>query len=238
MGEQRVALVTGGAVGIGAGISERLAADGFEVIVTGRRAGVAAEMAERIGGRSLAFDVSDHAATVAAIQGAGRIDVLVNNAGWDHFDWFTDLPYETMRKLVAINLEGVLSCTQAALPSMQEHRWGRVITIGSEAGRIGSKGNAVYAACKAAAVGFSMSIARENARFGITANVVAPGPIETPLLREMTPHAIEVVTNQTQMKRLGTPEECAAAVSYLASEAAGYVTGEVLAVSGGMHLGG
>jgi 2-hydroxycyclohexanecarboxyl-CoA dehydrogenase len=238
MGEQRVALVTGGAIGIGAGISERLAADGFEVIVTGRRADVAAEMAERIGGRSLAFDVSDHEATVAAIRGAGPVDVLVNNAGWDHFGWFTEVDQATIRKIIGINLEGVFSCTQAVLPSMQERRWGRIITIGSEAGRIGSKGNAVYAACKSGLMGFTMSIARENARFGITANVVAPGPIETPLLREMSPHAIEVVTNQTQLKRLGTPEECAHAVSYLAAEQAGYVTGETMYVSGGMNLAG
>jgi 2-hydroxycyclohexanecarboxyl-CoA dehydrogenase len=238
MSAKRVALVTGGAVGIGGAISERLAADGCEVIVTGRRADVAADFAARIGGRSLAFDVADHEATVAAIASAGPIDILVNNAGWDHFGWFTEVPVETWRRLLAVNLEGVISCTQAALPSMQDRGWGRVIMIGSEAGRIGSKGNAVYAAAKGGLDAFGKSLARENARFGITVNVVSPGPIETPLLREMSPHAIEVVTRQTQLGRLGTPEECAAAVAFLASEGASYITGENLGVSGGMHLGG
>jgi 2-hydroxycyclohexanecarboxyl-CoA dehydrogenase len=233
----RVALVTGGGVGIGAAISQRLAGDGCEVIVTGRRAEVAETMARRIGGRALAFDVADHAAATEAIRGAGRIDILVNNAGWDSFGWFTEVPEETWRRVLAVNLEGVISCTQAALPAMQEAGWGRLIHIGSEAGRIGSKGNAVYAAAKAALHGFSMSLARENARFRITSNVVSPGPIDTPLLREMDERAIEVVTQQTQAKRLGTPEEVAAAVSFLASDGAAYVTGENLGVSGGQHLG-
>ncbi len=102
---------------------------------------------------------------------------------------------------------------------MQENGWGRIVTVGSEAGRIGSKGNAAYAAAKGAVIAFTKSIARENARFAITANVCSPGPIETPLLREMSEHAIAVVTEQTQLKRLGTPEEVAAAVAFLASEA-------------------
>lgn len=235
---RKVALVTGGTLGIGAAIAEHLAADGCEVVVTGRREAPAREQAERVGGRYALFDVADHEAVVAAIAGVGAVDILVNNAGWDHFGWFTEVPVQTWKRLLAVNLEGVLSCTQAVLPGMQRAGWGRVITVGSEAGRIGSKGNAVYAAAKGAADAFSMSIARENARFGITANVVSPGPIDTPLLREMTPHAIEVVTQQTQLKRLGTGDEVAAAVAFLASEAAGYITGETLGVSGGMRLGG
>lgn len=234
----RVALVTGGSYGIGAAIAERLAADGAEVIVTGRTLDKAQAVAERIGGRALAFDVADHDAAIAAIQGAGPIDILVNNAGWDHFGWFTEVPQATWRRLLAVNLEGVLSCTQAALPGMQRAGWGRIITVGSEAGRIGSKGNAVYAAAKGAVVAFSLSIARENARFAITANVVSPGPIDTPLLHEMSDHAIDVVTRQTLLKRLGTSQEVAAAVAFLASEDAGYITGETLGVSGGQHLGG
>jgi 2-hydroxycyclohexanecarboxyl-CoA dehydrogenase len=234
----RVALVTGGSYGIGAAIASRLAADGADVILTARRLEAAAEHAGRIGARAVAFDVADHEAATEAIRGLGRIDILINNAGADHFGWFTEVPYETWRRLLAVNLDGVLTCTQAVLPGMQQGGWGRVVTVGSEAGRIGSKGNAAYAAAKGGVVAFTKSIARENARFAITANVVSPGPIETPLLREMSEHAIEVVTQQTQLKRLGTPEEVAAAVAFLASEDASYITGETLGVSGGMALGG
>jgi 2-hydroxycyclohexanecarboxyl-CoA dehydrogenase len=233
----RVALVTGGSYGIGAAIAARLVADGHDVILTGRNLDSATAQAERIGARAVAFDVADHEATIGTIRGLGRSDILVNNAGADHFGWFQDVPYETWKRVLAVNLEGVLSCTQAVLPGMQKAGWGRIISIGSEAGRIGSKGNAAYAAAKGALDAFTKSIARENARFAITANVVSPGPIETPLLREMSEHAIKVVTEQTQLKRLGTPEEVAAAVSFLASEEAAYVTAENLGVSGGMHLG-
>ena len=238
MSERRVAVVTGGALGIGAGISERLAADGFDVVVTGRDAVRAREQAARIDGRSLTFDVADSDAVFAAIDSIGRIDVLVNNAGWDSFGWFTEVPVQTWKRVLAVNLEGVISCTQAALPQMQRSGWGRIVTISSEAGRIGSKGNAVYAAAKAGVDALMKSLARENARFGITANTISPGPIETPLLREMSAHAIDVVVAQTQLKRLGTPQEVAAVVALLASEEGAYVTGENIGVSGGMHLGG
>jgi 2-hydroxycyclohexanecarboxyl-CoA dehydrogenase len=235
---RRVALVTGGSYGIGAAIADRLAADGCEVVVTGRHLDRAQAVADRVDGRAIAFVVGDHSAVAAAFEQLGPVDILVNNAGWDHFGWFTEVPVETWRRVLAVNLEGVLSCTQAVLPGMQQAGWGRIITVGSEAGRIGSKGNAAYAAAKGGIVAFTKSIARENARFSITANVVSPGPIDTPLLREMSEHAIQVVTDQTQLKRLGTPEECAAAVAFLASEDAGYITGETLGVSGGMALGG
>jgi 2-hydroxycyclohexanecarboxyl-CoA dehydrogenase len=238
MSARRVAFVTGGAKGIGAAISERLAADGFDVVVGGRDREAAEAHAQRFGGRTAIFDVADPGAVAAGIEAIGPVDVLVNNAGQDLFGWFTEVPYETMRRIIAVNFESVLLCTQAVLPGMQERRWGRIITIGSEAGRIGSKGNAVYAGCKGAVVAWTKSIARENARFTITANVVSPGPIETPLLREMAPHAIETVTKQTQLGRLGTPEEVAAPVSWLASEESSYITGETLGVSGGMALGG
>jgi 2-hydroxycyclohexanecarboxyl-CoA dehydrogenase len=119
---------------------------------------------------------------------------------------------------------------------MQRQRWGRIVTISSEAGRIGAKGNAVYAAAKGGVIAFTKSIARENGRYGITVNAVAPGPIDTPLLREMSDRHIEAITGSTQLGRLGTPGEVAAAVAFLVDDEASYITGETICVSGGMGL--
>ncbi len=232
------AFVTGGGRGIGAAIARRLAADGLAVVVADLDESSARAVAEEIGGRAVRLDVADADAVRAAIHAAGTLDVLVNNAGFDDFDFFTSLTPARWRRLIAVDLEGVLACTHAALPAMQQARYGRIINIASEAGRIGAKGNAVYAACKGAVIAFTKSIARENARYGITVNAIAPGPIETPLLRAMSERAIEGVVAGTQLKRLGTPEEVAAALSFLASKEASYITGETLGVSGGMGIGG
>jgi 2-hydroxycyclohexanecarboxyl-CoA dehydrogenase len=148
------------------------------------------------------------------------------------------------RRVLAVNVEGVLACTQAVLPGMQARRYGRLVTVTSEAGRIGSKGNAVYAAAKAAVIGFTKSIARENARYLITANCVAPGPTETPMvqaIRDMGERGatmLQAMLAGTQLGRLGTADEIAAAVAFLASPEASYITAETLGVSGGMGLGG
>jgi len=232
------AFVTGAGRGIGAAIARRLAADGLEVVVADIDASSARAVAEEIGGRAVALDVADADAVRAAIHAAGTLDVLVNNAGFDDFDFFTALTPARWRRLIAVDLEGVLACTHAALPAMQQARYGRIINVASEAGRIGAKGNAVYAACKGAVIAFTKSIARENARYGITVNAIAPGPIDTPLLRAMSERAIEAVIAGTQLRRLGTPDEVAAAVAFLASKEAAYVTGETLGVSGGMGIGG
>jgi len=232
------ALVTGGGRGIGAAIAARLAAGGAEVVVADLDAEAAQRRAAAIGARGVAFDVADPAEAQAAIEAAGPLDVLVNNAGVDDVGFFTEVTPERWRRVLSVNLEGVMACTHAALPAMQRAGHGRIVNVASEAGRIGAKANAAYAAAKGGVIAFTKSIARENARYGITANAVAPGPIETPLLREMDPHAIEVLTSMTQLRRLGTPEEVAAAVAFLASEEASYITGETLGVSGGMGLGG
>ncbi|MDT7671529.1 MAG: 2-hydroxycyclohexanecarboxyl-CoA dehydrogenase, partial [Pseudonocardiales bacterium] len=176
------AVVTGGGRGIGAGIARRLAAEGAHVTVADIDLEPARAVAGEIGGEAVALDVADPAAVRAALGGDRTFEILVNNAGYDQFCWFTEVTPEQWRRMLAVNLEGVFACTQAVLPAMQRARYGRIVTVSSEAGRIGSKGNAVYAATKAAAVGFSKSIARENARFGITANTLVPGPIDTPLL--------------------------------------------------------
>lgn len=237
------AVVTGGGRGIGAAVCRRLAAEGATVLVLDRDLDMAQEVAADIGGEAVCVDVGDPAAVQEALRD-GVFHVLVNNAGFDEFGWFTEVTPAQWQRILRVNLEGVLACTQAVLPAMQRARYGRIVTISSEAGRIGSKGNAVYAAAKAGALGFTKSIARENARFAITANVVAPGPIETPLLDqvralgEQGTRMVAAMEAGTQLGRLGTVDEVAAAVAFLAAPEASYVTGEVLGVSGGMGLGG
>jgi 2-hydroxycyclohexanecarboxyl-CoA dehydrogenase len=237
------AVVTGGGRGIGAGIARRLGAEGAHVTIADIDLAAAAEVAAEIGGTAVELDVADPEAVRAALGGERTFEVLVNNAGYDEFRWFTEVTPAQWRRMLAVNLEGVFACTQAVLPAMQRARYGRIITVSSEAGRIGSKGNAVYASTKAAAVGFTKSIARENARFAITANTLVPGPIETPLLDkvraqgEIGDRQIAAMVAGTQLGRLGTPEEVAAAAAFLASPEAGFVTGETLGVSGGMGLG-
>jgi 2-hydroxycyclohexanecarboxyl-CoA dehydrogenase len=236
----RRAFVTGAGRGIGAAIAIRLAGEGADVVLADIDIEAAERQAESIGpsARAVEIDVTDPASANKAIESAGTLDILVNNAGVDDFGYFTDITPQRWRRILAVNLEGVLACTHAALPGMQQAGYGRIVNVSSEAARIGSKGNAVYAAAKGGIISFTKSIARENARYGITANTIAPGPIETPLLREMDPRAIDIVVASTQLRRLGTPEEVAAAVAFLASEEASYITGETLGVSGGMALGG
>lgn len=239
----RRALVTGGARGIGAAVVRRLAAERAEVVIADVDLAAAEALAAELGGAAVELDVADPGAAQVAIGDAGPLDVLVNNAGTDDFGFFTETTPERWRRLLAINLEGVFACTHAALPAMQRSEYGRIVNIASEAGRIGSKGNAVYAAAKGGVVAFTKSIARENARYRVTANVIAPGPTQTPLLeatRRLGPRGermIEAMKAGTVLRRLGQPEEVASAVAFLASEEASYVTGETLGVSGGMGLG-
>jgi 2-hydroxycyclohexanecarboxyl-CoA dehydrogenase len=240
----RRALVTGGGRGIGAGIATRLAADGAEVIIASRTLDVAEELASSIGARAVQVDVSDVDAAQAMIKGAGPLDILVNNAGFDDPGFFGETTPDRWRRLLDTNLLGMFACTHAALPPMQEAGYGRIINVGSEAGRIGSKGNAVYAATKAGIIGFTKSIARENARYGITVNTLAVGPIDTPLtdkvraIGELGEKMVAAMKAGTLVGRLGTVEEVAAAAAFLASEEASFVTAETLGVSGGMGLGG
>lgn len=236
------ALVTGGARGIGESICQMLAAEGAIVYVGDVDAQAAHQVATKIGGTAVQVDVSDYQAVARAVGELGAIEILVNNAGLDDMAFFTELTPERWRPQIAVNLEGVLNVTHVVLPAMQVARYGRIVNVSSEAGRVGSKRGSVYAAAKAGVIAFTKSIARENARYGITANSVVPGPIETPLLDVIRrgPRGevvIAAMTAATLMGRTGTPEEVAAAVVFLASDRASYITGEVLGVSGGMGVG-
>lgn len=235
-------MVTGGAQGIGAAVAERLSAEGAAVVIGDLKVDPAVELASRIGAEADLLDVTEPESVDTFVGKHGPFDVLVNNAGMDEFGFFTDTTPEQWGRVMAVNIGGVFACTHAVLPAMQEAGYGRIVSISSEAGRVGSKGSAIYSAAKGAVIAFMKVIARENARYAITANSIAPGPIETPLLMqatefgEMGEKLIQTMRDSTQMKRLGTPEEVAAAVAFLASDDAAYVTGETIGVSGGLGM--
>jgi len=234
----RRAFVTGGSKGIGAAIVRRLRAHCAEVMLSAQDMPLAEALAAETGARAVQLDLTDLAAASRTVRDHGPFDVLVNNAGQDQHAFFTDTTPEQWRHLLAVNLEAVFATVHAALPAMQAARWGRIINIGSEAGRQGSRGGSVYAAAKGGVIAFTKSLARENGRYGITANVIAPGPVDTPLLRKALAGGgdklLAAMKGATLLNRLGTPEEVAAAVVFLASEEAGFITGETLGVSGGM----
>jgi 2-hydroxycyclohexanecarboxyl-CoA dehydrogenase len=235
----RRALVAGGASGIGAATAARLAVRGAEVVIADIDAEQGARTAREIGAAFLAVDLADYDAVSRAV--ASRFDILVNCVGVDQHAFFTQTTPRDWRRLLALNLEAAFNVTHALLPAMQTARYGRIVHVASEAGRLGSRGGAVYAAAKGGVIAFTRSIARENGRFGITANVVAPGPVDTPMLRRAVAEGGEklmaAMTSATLLGRLGQPEEIAAAVVFLACEEAGFITGEVLGVSGGMGCG-
>ena len=244
--EGKVALVTGGASGIGAATCRRLAAEGARVAVTDMNLEPARELAGEVDGDAIELDVcstdSIAAGVAAAEQELGPLDVLVNNAGYDEFGWFGQTDEGMWDRVLAVNLRGVLAVTHAVLPGMQQRGGGRIVNIASEAGRAGSAGSAVYSAAKAGVIGFTKALAQENGRFNITINAIAPGPIETPLLMgakqlgELGQRVIDGMVSKTVLRRLGQPEEVAAAVAYLASDDASFVTGQSLGVSGGLAM--
>jgi NAD(P)-dependent dehydrogenase (short-subunit alcohol dehydrogenase family) len=242
-GERRTrhALVTGGANGIGAAIVLRLLADGMAVTFCDRDIAGGDALASATGANFRPVDATDLAAIATLGGSLGPVDVLVNNIGVDQHAFFTETGPDDWRSLLTINLESAFAFAHAVLPSMQANRYGRIVNIASEAGRLGSKGGSVYAAAKAGLIGFTRSIARENARYGITANAVAPGPVLTPMVERAIGEVGEKLHADmaalTLMKRLGQPSEIAAAVAFFASEESSFVTGECLGVSGGMGCG-
>jgi 2-hydroxycyclohexanecarboxyl-CoA dehydrogenase len=249
----KVVIVTGGGGGIGGATCRRFAAEGAKVAVFDIDLGAAERVVAEIGAaggtaRAFACDITDHVAVVAAVAAAeavlGPIGVLVNNAGWDVFRLFKDSDPAEWQKLIAINLVGALNMHHAVLPGMLARRAGRIVNIASDAARVGSSGEAVYAACKAGLLGFSKTLAREHARHGITVNVVCPGPTDTALFAGYkqgagSPEKLdEAFRRAVPMGRIGQPEDLPGAILFFASDDAGFITGQVLSVSGGLTMAG
>lgn len=241
----RICLVTGAASGIGQGIATRLRAEGAVVVVADIDEGAAGSVAAGLGGDSTAVrvDVTDRASVDAMTQQVtdrfGRIDVLVNCAGWDKVGPFLDQDTAIWDRIIAINLYGTLHCSQSVVRVMTEQGHGTVVNVASDAARVGSSGEAVYSACKGGIVAFTKTLARESARSGITANVVCPGPADTPLFATMSedsPKLRASLERAIPLRRLAQPEDLANAVAFLASPASHYITGQTLSVSGGLTM--
>lgn len=240
----KVAVVTGGARGIGRAISLQLAKDGAAISVwdldeDGAQETVA--MIARNGGRAIAC--AGDAASAPAIQSAlartraelAPVTILVNNAGMTGFHPIQDITEEMWDRMMRVNLKGPFLCTQAALPDMLAAGWGRIVNISSSSAQTGSPRMTHYAASKGGVIGFTKALAMELAPLGITVNTIPPGFVDTPMLRG-APINVETTIAASPMKRIGLPEDIAAACSYLVSEAAGYVTGQTLSVNGGRYL--
>ena len=251
--QDQTVVVTGGGGGIGGATCRGFAAEGARVAVFDLDPEAAEKVAAAIraqGGSAKAFrcDITDRASVDAAVAAAeselGPIAVLVNNAGWDVFKPFTKTEPAQWDRLIAINLTGALHMHHAVLPGMAARKRGRIVNIASDAARVGSSGEAVYAACKGGLVSFSKTIAREHARHGITVNVVCPGPTDTALFADYKEGAgnpeklIEAFTRAIPLGRIGQPGDLPGAVLFFASDDASFVTGQVLSVSGGLTMNG
>jgi len=248
----RVAVVTGGGSGIGRAICRRLAQEGVTVGIVDIDAGGAGETVSLItsaGGKAVfaKADITDFDAVTAAVDKveneAGPIDILVNNAGWDKIVPFLQTDFDLWKKVVDINLYGPLHMHYAILPRMVERGHGKVVNIASDAGRVGSSGEAVYSAAKGGIIAFTKTIARELARANIQINVVCPGPTDTPLFAQVAEgeagaKIAEGLKRAIPMRRLGQPEDLPGAVAFFASDDANFITGQTLSVSGGLTMQG
>jgi 2-hydroxycyclohexanecarboxyl-CoA dehydrogenase len=245
--DDKVTIVTGAGRGIGRGIVEKLAAEGAKVVVSDVDEESARETAGAIGGGAVGLraDVTSKESVEAMVgeimDRFGRVDVLVNNAGWDKVEPFLKSNESDWERVIAINLYGTLHCCKAVLPVMVEQVYGKVVNIGSDAGRVGSSGEAVYSAAKGGIIAFTKTLAREMARYKINVNCICPGPADTPLFAEIgeeNPKLKEALQKAIPFRRLALPQDLANAVTFLASDEAGYITGQTLSVSGGLTMAG
>jgi len=249
--DQKVMVVTGGARGIGKAICQIAAKQGARVVVADMRQDLAEQTASEIkssGGMALAtyVDVTDLESVKAMVgkvhEVYGPIDILVNNAGWDRIMLFQETTPDFWDKVININYKGVLNCVYAVMNDMIQKKYGRIISISSDAAKVGSSGESVYSGAKGAVISFSKTMARELARYNITVNVVCPGPTETPLVDELKKESelgekiLGAMGKIIPLRRLGKPEDVAYAAVFLASDEAEYITGQVLSVNGGLTM--
>ena len=238
----KIAVVTGGSRGIGRAIAAAFAERGVRVVLTGRSAESAQKTAEELGAgaQGLAMDVADRDAVSRTIKSVldehGRIDILINNAGITRDNLLMRMKSEEWDAVMATNVNALYYCSQAVLRPMIRQRSGRIINMSSVVGLMGNAGQVNYATSKAAILGFTKALAREVASRNVTVNAVAPGFIETDMTRELPEGATDALDEAIPMKRIGQPADVAAAVIYLASEGASYVTGQVLQVNGGLYM--
>ena len=239
----KTVLVTGGGGAIGSAICRRFAEAGARILVADRDRVAAERTAGQLKGTALVFDISDYQEAKAAL-GDIAVDILVNNAGWDRFQNFLDTKPEEWEQLIDINLRGPLNMHHLVAPGMAARGRGRIINISSDAARVGSSGESVYAACKGGIIAFSKTLARELARKGVTVNVVCPGPTDTPILRgflgegEAGQKVYDALVRAIPMKRVGQPDDIPGLVAFLACDEAAFITGQVISISGGLTMAG
>jgi len=241
------AVVTGAASGIGLATAEALAAAGARVIVAdiAREKGAGAAAAIQKKGQLAEYvhlDITDDASIAAftsEVQSkVGGVDIIVNGAGWGQISPFWEMPLSTWDKIVALNLVGPMKLVKALLPNMMERNSGKIVNVGSDAGRVGSSGETVYAGAKGGLIAFTKSLAREVARYNINVNCVCPGPTETPLLFAVPEKHLESFKRAIPFRRFGKPHEVADAILFFASSRSAYITGQVLSVNGGLTMVG
>ena len=241
--EGQVVFVTGAGSGIGRATSLRLSEEGCRVMCADVNEESAADTAAMARGYAVGMDVSDYSETCRAVEKAqglvGPVGMLVNCAGWDKVERFVDSRPDTWQRVVAVNLVGTINCVHAVLPGMIEGKQGAIVGVSSDAGRVGSSGEVVYSGAKAGVIGFIKGVAREVARYNIRANIVCPGPTNTPMMQataEADPRIAEGLVKAIPFRRLGEPEEIASVIAFLLSLEASYITGQTLSVNGGLSM--